>query len=181
MVKTGDGVLELAAGVTNIYQGDTLVTNGTLLVNGVLDARPSVVTVYAGATLGGTGTINRAVNIMPGGVLAPGDFGVGRLTVSNLTLNAGATCLVDIGSASDRVVVNGDLSMAGLFVVTNTAGYGAGTYDVITYTGVLLTNTATVTNTAPGDLQATLIATDPNKVKIRLSVPPIPGSIFLIR
>ncbi len=56
--KTGEGTMLLDA--ANTYTGNTLVSVGTLLVNGSLGA--SAVTVSSGAAFGGTGTIGGSVS-----------------------------------------------------------------------------------------------------------------------
>jgi len=55
LIKTGNGILDITA--TETYTGSTAVSNGTLRVNGSLNAA-STVTVVTNATLGGNGTIN---------------------------------------------------------------------------------------------------------------------------
>ena len=61
---------------------------GVLSVHGILSN--SAVQVESGAKLGGAGTINGAVTIVSGGILSPGNNGIGTLTVGSLVLNAGS-------------------------------------------------------------------------------------------
>jgi fibronectin-binding autotransporter adhesin len=92
---TADGLaVVVLAGKTNVWGGGTtVVSNGTLLVNGVLNG--GAVTVNS-ATLGGSGTILGSVAVT-GGVLAPGNSGIGTLTVSNsVTLDSASTNLMEI-------------------------------------------------------------------------------------
>ncbi len=121
LVKTGSGILAMANIET--YTGPTTVSNGTLWVNGQLDAA-STVTVVAGGVLGGTGTVNGAVSVNAGGTLAPGAASMGTLNFnSGLALAGNLKARVDrSGSASDEAVVSGPLnnSGTGTVLVTNT-------------------------------------------------------------
>jgi len=75
LTKAGGGTLVLAG--NNTYTRLTAVNAGTLLVNGTL-ASGGLVTAAAGAVFGGTGTINRNVEIA--GAVAPG-ASVGQLNM----------------------------------------------------------------------------------------------------
>jgi fibronectin-binding autotransporter adhesin len=111
--KAGDGVLELTA-TNNQYAGPTLVSAGTLLVNGWLVSGGDTVSVASGATLGGTGTINRAVTVYAGAGLAPGAYlGQGTLTLaSNVTIQAGAVYNWTYGGGvADLVSVGATLTL----------------------------------------------------------------------
>jgi hypothetical protein len=169
MLKSGDGVLELAAGVTSSFQA-LEVTNGTLLINGTLDSQSTVVNVYDGATLGGTGTIQRAVTIHDGGSLAPGDRAPGTLTVGDLSLPDGSTSVFDLGTvaASDKVVVNGNLALRGVLLVNSLAGFGPGEYPIIVYSGSLLANTASLGQVGAGT-RAHLDTSLPHVIRVVVS------------
>ena len=98
--KVGSGTLTL--GGTNTYTGQTAVDGGSLLVNGNQSAAVGAVTVASGATLGGTGTLGGATDIS--GILAPGDGGIGTLTVANnVTWNGGQSWLFDLGAAGASI------------------------------------------------------------------------------
>jgi autotransporter-associated beta strand protein len=77
--KTGAGTLLLSA--NNTYSGETLVTAGTLIVNGNQASASGAVSVAAGATLGGSGTLRGATTVR--GVLSPGNV----LGVLNVVAN----------------------------------------------------------------------------------------------
>ena len=83
LVKRGRNVVTLTG--TNNYRGHTLIADGKLRVNGLLES--GMVTVAANATLEGQGQINGAVTVQTQGAIATGKS-FGTLTVSNtLTLD----------------------------------------------------------------------------------------------
>ncbi len=140
--KSGSGILTLTG--ANTYTGATVVNGGTLLVNspGSL-ASGSAVTVNSG-TLGGNGTINGTVNVLAGGLLAPGSVNtIGTLTLANasataLTLN-GNTLLVDlsnVAATADLVAVAGTLVLNGANTIALSFPNGtapAGSYTLMTF------------------------------------------------
>ena len=137
-VKTGSGTWTLTG--TNTYSGGTTINGGTVLVNnpGGSGIGSGAVTVSSGAALGGFGYLSAPVTVNSGGALAPGSNGVGTLTVnSSLSLNSGAQLRFELGlpGASDKVVVSGALTLGGTLQVTNLAGFGAGTYTLMTCSG----------------------------------------------
>ena len=114
--KQGAGKLTLTG--THTYTGATVVSAGTLLVNGVIGS--SAVTV-TGGTLGGSGVIQRPVTIQSAGRLAPATS-IGVLTINNslnlsgitiMELNA-ATGTNDLVSGLATVTYGGTLSLSNL-------------------------------------------------------------------
>jgi hypothetical protein len=116
---TGRGEVVLAG--MNNCSGLTTVSNGTLLVNGVMTGPVTV----AGGTLGGTGAMTGPVVVNPGGTLAPGS-GLGTLTLSNtLTLRPGSVTSVEVNQsmgASDQIIGLTSVTYGGTLVVNNQAG-----------------------------------------------------------
>jgi autotransporter-associated beta strand protein len=126
LTKSGAGTERLSG--VNYHGGTTTVNGGTLLVNGQHIATVTTTgnaaaatgqggkyQVNNGGTLGGTGTIKPfdtlggtvMININNGGVLAPGDGGIGTLTLdgsassaSLLILNGGATLSYELGAGN---------------------------------------------------------------------------------
>jgi alpha-L-rhamnosidase len=126
LVLTGPGWMTLSA--TNTYTGGTIISNGTLLVNGI---NSNGVVTISGGTLGGSGTFGGAVTCQSGGTLAPG-AGVGTagtvLTInSSLTLAPGSACIMVVshnGHTNDQIVSSG-VSYGGTLTVITNAGDGA--------------------------------------------------------
>jgi autotransporter-associated beta strand protein len=119
VLKTGSGTLTLSA--ANTYQnGNTVISNGLLRVDGSIAAGGPV--ICAGGSLGGIGTINTAVSILPGGTLAPGDS-VGTLTI-NSSLNIAGNLGIEVdkslspSQSNDVAVVSGVLTNSGTGTVT---------------------------------------------------------------
>lgn len=84
LTKMGGSTLIVSA--ANTYAGATVVSNGTLQVDGSIGG--SGVDV-AGGTLAGVGSVTAPVTIETNGVLAPGDNAIGALSVANTLLLAG--------------------------------------------------------------------------------------------
>ena len=112
--KAGSGTMRLNA--ANTFSKPVAVSAGTLLVNGSLTVG-SPVTVSPGATLGGTGVLNGAVTNY--GTLAPGNFGLGKLTVSN-TVNLAGTVFMELSQSASGVTTN-DLLTVSMPLVYNAA------------------------------------------------------------
>jgi len=157
--KSGSGTWAVT-GSAHDFTGATTVNGGTLLVQspGSLPAG-SAVTVNSGGTLGGNGTINGTVNLLAGGVLAPGGIStIGTLTLSNnsaaaLSLN-GCPLSFDLSDPanSDRINVAGNLVLNGANTITvDLPGGGApsGIYILMTYVAKTGTGTLTLPNSYP--------------------------------
>ena len=118
LVKAGTGTMRLSG--ANTYARPTLVSSGRLLVNGSL-ASGSAVTVASDGTLGGTGVINGAVT--NNGTLAPGDNGIGRLTINNSLKMVGNTLMELSKSGStltnDLLAISTHMTYGGTLIVTN--------------------------------------------------------------
>jgi len=117
--KTGNGILALSTAET--YTGPTIVGGGMLLVNGSLGTASVTVT---NGLLGGTGTIACAVTATGGGV-APGNNGIGTLTINNtLTLQSGSSNVFEVNktaSTHDQVTVTA-VNYGGTLYATNLSG-----------------------------------------------------------
>ena len=153
-ISGSGGVTQMGAGSTtltsnNSYTGATVVSGGTLLIDGDQTAATGATTVQSGGTLGGTGIIGGNVTVANGGTLSPGNS-PGTLTVNgNLTLSAGAIVDYQLGQAgtvggslNDLTVVHGNLTLDGTLNVSTTPGgtFGAGVYRLFNYDGTLTDN-----------------------------------------
>jgi autotransporter-associated beta strand protein len=153
LTKTGDGVLELLAGLTHTYAGTTTVSAGTLLVNGALNAQTTAVTVDGGV-LGGTGSIARPV-----------------------TVNAGGMIVATSASSTTGLQVTGNLTVSGK-VGVRVPVLAYGTYVVATVSGTLNAEAATPEDLPKGYKGKFVV--DGGKLLFRVSVDAT-GTAILIR
>jgi fibronectin-binding autotransporter adhesin len=150
LTKAGPGTMILAG--VNTYTGPTVVSAGSLLVNGTQAG--GAVQVDAGATLGGSGLIGGAVNVL--GTLSPGNS-PGVLSVASLVLGGSSTSLFEINGLSrstqyDGVDISGvsgptyggtlSLSFGNLAAFDNDT-----TFDLFSFSGSPSGNYSTVTST----------------------------------
>lgn len=172
--KTGLGTLTLSA--TNTFTGETKVTGGSLLVNGILND----VRVKSGGLLGGIGSAGNIT--LDGGTLAPG---ISEGTLSGASLNwLEGKIAFDLGadaSSSDLIVLTGGLTDQGaLFDFTfGNLGWQAGqTYKLIQFgsSGIPLSSFA-YTNT--DGLQGQFVY-DSNALSFELAAVPEPGTVALV-
>jgi autotransporter-associated beta strand protein len=119
LTADGLGVVTLAGAPNSWGGGTTLNASITLLVNGLLNGGP--LAVNATATLGGSGTILDPVTV--DGILAPGNIGVGVLTVSNtVVLNSDATTVMELnraGTPNVNSLAAATVMCGGTLTVTN--------------------------------------------------------------
>ena len=150
LIKQGTGYLSLNA--TNTFTNTTTVASGTLLGNGIT---VSPIVVQSGA------------NLSAGSLLT-----VGTLTASNVTMNSGATLLIDASSTTatnDLIFAKGTLALdTATPVAFNFLGgtpYTGGPYTVVSN---LLTRTGHLV-VAPSSLTrytATVIETNANRIQV---------------
>lgn len=107
LTKSGSGTLTLTGNST--YGGATLVSAGTLLVNGSLGS--SAVTVNSGARVGGSGTVG-AVTVTSGAFIGAGNS-IGTLAASSAIINGTLDVEFDgTGAGSiDLLAVTGNLDI----------------------------------------------------------------------
>jgi len=114
LIKDGTGSLALAG--ANTYAGPTVVSNGTLAVNGT-HLGGGAYTV-AGGALGGTGLIDAAIHVLAGGVVTPGNP-IGTLTVSNSFDLDGVLRIELANAAGPGAGLSDMLDVNGFFDITN--------------------------------------------------------------
>ena len=179
--KVGTGTFTLTG--ANTHTGPTSVNGGTLLANNTSGSATgtNTVTVNSGGTLGGKGFIFGPVIVNDGGALAPGSNDAGTLTLrSNLTLNAGAILNFELGAtaASDKIVISNRLVLGGTLNVTGLAGFGAGTYTLMTYGGAL-SGTLPAIGAKPSGYSCTVNTNTAGQIRllVQTQTPPVFGSI----
>ena len=144
----GDGSLIKAGGTTlilgaaNNYTGETTVSNGTLVVDGQIQASSGV--TVAGGTLAGIGTITAPVSVNAGGAVSPAGAAIGTLTVAG-ALNLGGVARMNVDKAgasltSDLIQGVTTLTYGGALELTLTgdplaAGDQFKLFDAATYAG----------------------------------------------
>lgn len=123
LTKLGAGKLTLTA--ASGYTGNTLVSNGTLAVQGILQSAQTIVS--AGATLMGTGTLQQ-VTLNAGAILAAGNS-PGTMTFNGaLTLAADSTNRMEITAIAYDILMGtgaNTLTLAGV-TVFDFNGYAGG-------------------------------------------------------
>lgn len=147
------------SGNSSTYNGQTILTGGTLSVNGSLGNALHVLDVSSGATLGGSGSIGGTVNVTdgriapgnsPGTLTIVGDLFLGSASVLDFELgNPGGTAGVD----SDLINLSGDLILDGTLNVIDAGGFGAGLYRLISFGGNITDNGLDI-GTAPTGFDA---------------------------
>jgi hypothetical protein len=164
------------AGSLSLINGGTM-TAGSVLING--------------GTLRGTGTISAPVTI--GGILAPGNAGIGTLSVTNsVTWNAGNSWLYQLGASAPSLAAatagtDSDLLAVSTAFTKGTGGSFAfdfantgadGWYKLVDYAS---------TTFASGDFQATNVPSgktanfvvDPSSTALYVQIVPEPGMLAL--
>ena len=185
LVKAGEGKLTLNN--TNTHTGATVVSGGKLFVSGALTASPVTVerrgTPEGASQFGGAGQLGAGLTIQSGCrfIVGPGTNATGTLTVTNGVTLLGTSNQFDLsnnpgGATNDRVVIIGNLTLAGtnLIEITQLNGaLGAGVYPLFTYSGTLtggLGNLALVGTF----LQSVALTNPPGVIGLVATVPAAP-------
>jgi autotransporter-associated beta strand protein len=168
--KIGAGTWTLTG--SNTFIGGMTVSAGTLQINNTSGSATGTnqVFVASGATLSGSGIIGGLTALDDGAVLAPGN-GIGTLTIGNeLDLSDQTALQFGLGTNSDQVVVAGDFTLGGLLNITDTGGFGVGTYTLFTYGGALTLGSLAIASAPAGFVCA--ISTDtPGQINLIVTRP----------
>ncbi len=151
-------------GQLSVNQGSTFAVQGTLTISGRAQAGFGVQNGYPPEFISATGALTQTTSgVLAGGTftaptlslagsLRPGGsfYGNGSVQsyVGTMTLNGQVLLLSDAAlvydlagtTTSDRIAVTGMLTLDGTLTVNAMAGFGAGRYDLIDYTGTLTDN-----------------------------------------
>lgn len=147
-----DGVGGMTLGAANTYSGMTLVTGGSLTLDGgaIGEATNALPVTVSGGTLGGIGAINAQVNVGPAGTFAPG-APFGTLTVnSNLTLAGNMLVSVTAPSTSSQVAGLTSVAYGGTLTVSNVGGALAAGNSFPIFPATSFTGNFTGISPAPG-------------------------------
>ncbi len=158
VTKSGSGKWTIANN-TNTYTGPTLVSDGTLIVNGSISGSATTVS-GANSVLGGSGTV-KSVTVNTGGTVAPGN-GPGVLTVaSTFSLDSTSHLAIEINSPGvagltyDQVSVGGAINLGNASLDLAIGFAGGNTQDIFT---IILNNSGSaVTGTFAGLANASLV------------------------
>ena len=139
-VKTGNGTLSLSG--ANRYTGPTIISNGTVVVDGCTVSR---VTICSNATLTGAGSIvttnGAALTVNRGGLLSPGGPGVvGTFSITGDVYFAdGAQWQLDAGdSGADLLAASGNVTQeTSPLLVTPTISGSLSEWKVMTASGIV--------------------------------------------
>jgi fibronectin-binding autotransporter adhesin len=129
-VQAQSGTLAFTGGFTQTG-GSTVLAGGSISSNSLMN--------FTGGTLTGSGTLAASATFANASI-APG-FAAGTLTVGgSLTLGAGSILDYELGSVSDLIIVNNNLTLDGTLNVAALSGFGPGTFTLIDYNGTLTDN-----------------------------------------
>lgn len=173
--KIGTGKWTLSG--SNSFNGGMVVSGGTLLVNNPTGSATGSgdVEVATGATLGGAGTIAGSVVVDATATFAPGNPAGGLNIGTDLNFDATANLRFALGTSSSSATVAGNLSLAGNLSITNTPGFGAGTYVLFNYSGALNFSGLAIVS-APAGYTYAINTSTPGQVKliVQSTAPPAP-------
>ncbi len=176
-VVSGTTVLNGANSATNVTVANSVLEVGNASTPGA--TLTATVNVNDLGTLSGFGTVAGAVTINSGGTLAPGDA-PGTITIGPLTLNSGSMLAYQLGTAgvvggptNDLTIVNGAVTINGdTLFVTNSSGFGVGTYRLINYSGTLGGSGQIVVGTLPDGDSGVIQTSIAGEVNLIVSAPP---------
>ncbi len=167
---------------SHFYGGTTIVTNGTLLVEGTINSTSDTM-VQRNGVLGGNGTLNNNLIVLTNGTVAPGDS-IGTLTVVGNLTNSGTLRMEVKASDGTHDLITGvsTLVYGGTLAVSNLGGtYTNGAsfqlFSATAYQGSF----AAISPATPGTGLAwdtSTLATDGKlRITVGASTPPTIGGI----
>ncbi len=131
------GTLQAQSGIIAFNGGFTQTSGTTTLSGGSISANS--VMNFNGGSLTGSGSLAASV-AFGNASIAPGSS-PGTLTFGgNLALSTGSVLNFELGTLSDLIIVNGNLTLDGTLNVAPLAGFGQGTFVLLDYSGTLTDN-----------------------------------------
>jgi autotransporter-associated beta strand protein len=179
LTKFGDGSVRLLN--DNTFDGQTTINQGALIVNGKLGGD---VTVKSGGTMAGLGALIGLLRASEdGSAVAPGDGGVGTLSVGSLALGDQTVLRFDIDtpSSSDNIQIVGDLVLDGQLFIDAGDNFGPGKYPIMHFNGTLTDNGLKVAN-APEGLQFDIVIESEIILRAvgKTQAEAVPHTVFLV-
>ena len=184
LIQAGSGTTVLTG--FNNYSGNTIVSNGTLLVQTTYIGG-GLITVDGG-TFGGNGMVNGPVTVNSGGKLAPGSS-AGTFTVNaNVTLDSGAMFEVELngttpGASYDQLVMGSTALVLNNPTLSVLLGFSPSLGDTFT----IVTGFSSQTGTFNGlpdhstfNVGGTQFQINYNSNDITLTVVPEPGTMAML-
>jgi len=173
LTKVGTGIWTLTnyLGNADSYSGTTTVSNGLLVADCNLSGGGPV-NVFGPGGLGGNNNISGLVTLAAGnaGLLLTNNAAETLTLSGGLTLSNANVLAFDVGSTSDQINVAGSTFTqdgTATIYVTEIAGFGAGTYNLIINAPGILTNNFVLGNNALG---YSLMLTNPDASTLALIV-----------
>lgn len=180
ITKTGNGVFTLSG--INTYSGTTTINAGMLLLASPLSG-PGNVVVNSGGTLVGSKGVAGALVVNNGGIVAPGGDDYGTFSPASLVLNSGGVLDFTLGpvSGSDRISVTSSYTAPSSGTVTlkftPQAGFGPGSYPLITGASGIAANSFIIGTSAPAGYTYSLTASDGTLSLVVVGPPPMPTGL----
>jgi hypothetical protein len=164
IIEVESGILEFSGPMSQTSSGELEVTGGAVEFDG---------STYVQGGISGSGTIIAPAGVSHGnGTIAPGDS-TGTLTVEgSLSLSSSSAFVFELGTMSDLLAVNGNLTLDGTLNVTASAGFAEGQYVLIDYSGALTDNGLAI-GSLPAGYYADIVIDSVN-TQVRLNVVPEP-------
>jgi autotransporter-associated beta strand protein len=177
LVKTGAGTMALNATASTMYTGGTIISNGTVQLNGWINA--GTIWVSTNGTLSGTGGASSA--IVSDGTMSPGISNGVFYASGSYTQNASGKLVIEIAGSPgsgqfDLLAVSGTAQLGGALNVS-LAGYSpVGGENYIFLTAGTVTGTFATTNLpALGSGLSWTVTYNPGSVVIGISGTPTGG------
>jgi autotransporter-associated beta strand protein len=177
LVKTGAGTMALNATASTMYTGGTIISNGTVQLNGWINA--GTIWVSTNGTLSGTGGASSA--IVSDGTMSPGISNGVFYASGSYTQNASGKLVIEIAGSPgsgqfDLLAVSGTARLGGALNVS-LAGYspvGGENYTFLT-AGTVTGTFATTNLPALGSGLSWTVTYNPGSVVIGISGTPTGG------